>query len=87
MYEMSFIDACAAGLASIDDAEDYIGFWHDGGHRSGLELHEFLGMSEREYALWLESGGADSVLLGAVSRRQGEKARAGSRTEKAAAPA
>ena len=84
MYEMSFIDACVAGLAGIDDVDDYIDYWHDGGHRSGLELHEFLGMNDSEYGLLLRTGGADSVLLDAIARRQCEKARENSMTGKTA---
>lgn len=48
-----FIDLCLSGDAFLDEIDDYIDQWHEG-EGEDLELHEFLGMSEEEYNLWLK---------------------------------
>src|SRR5271157_1134939 len=40
------------GNASVDDIDDFIDVWHQGG--TGVPLHEFLGLSQEEYAQWVE---------------------------------
>ena len=54
----TFIEMCLRSEALLDEIEDYVGEWHDKGGL-GLELHEFLGMDEHEYALWMRD---ESVL-------------------------
>ena len=83
MFERNFIDACRAGTASLDDLGSFIEHWHC--HVSGIELHEFLGMTEREHALWLRTG-KNSVFLDIIGHpaEQGEKARARSMAGKTA---
>lgn len=42
------------GIACTEEAVDtLVGLWHDGAGL-GLELHEFLGWTWREYARWVE---------------------------------
>ncbi|MBE5318739.1 hypothetical protein IM793_06215 [Pedobacter sp. MR2016-19] len=48
----NFIADCIQGDALMTDIDDYVDSWHDG--NSDLSLHEFLGMSRKEYALYLE---------------------------------
>ena len=48
----TFIDLCISGDAFIDEIDDFIDKWHNGDGED-LELHEFLGMSDEEYSLWL----------------------------------
>ncbi|MEI6063803.1 MAG: hypothetical protein WCQ26_04365 [Pseudanabaena sp. ELA748] len=48
----SFIEKCINGDASLDEIDDYIDDWHDSDSANALELHEFLGMSWKEYSLW-----------------------------------
>lgn len=48
----TFIDLCISGDAFDDEIDDFIEKWHEGEGES-LELHEFLGMTESEYRLWL----------------------------------
>lgn len=48
----NFIENCINGDALIYEIDDYIDSWHNSD--SSLELHEFLGMSLKEYALYLE---------------------------------
>jgi hypothetical protein len=61
----TFIEMCLRGEALLDEIEDYVGEWHDQGGL-GLELHEFLGMDEHEYALWMRD---ESVLPYIVTAR------------------
>lgn len=56
----NFITACINGDALLTEIHDYIDAWHDSD--SELALHDFLGMSEKEYALFVE----DEAYLGLV---------------------
>jgi len=66
VFENSFIDACLAGDALLNDIEDYIEYWHE--NESDLELNEFLGMTSYEYANWLKTGD-DMVLRDIIEAR------------------
>lgn len=47
----NFIEKCLEGLVLPDDIDDFIDSWHN---QDGDEsLHHFLGMSKREYSLWV----------------------------------
>ncbi len=48
----SFIEKCINGDASLDEIDDYIDAWHDSDSDTELELHEYLGMTWKEYSLW-----------------------------------
>lgn len=48
----NFIQDCIDGNALIYEVDDYIDEWHDSD--SDLSLSEFLGMTEKEYALFVE---------------------------------
>jgi len=48
----SFIEKCINGDASLDEIDDYIDAWHDSDSDSELELHEYLGMTWKEYSIW-----------------------------------
>jgi hypothetical protein len=54
MFEIDFISACVKGRAHLGKIDDYIDAWHEGKAGANLELHELLGMSTDEYALWVE---------------------------------
>lgn len=47
----NFIRDCVQGYALLDDIDDYVDQWHDGG--TGLALHDYLGMSKQEYDAWV----------------------------------
>lgn len=50
----TFVEKCIKGevlLDDIDDIDDFVDIWHEGG--SGKELNEFLGMTNEEYSLWI----------------------------------
>ena len=48
----SFIDAVLAGDAVPADIDDFIDAWH--ASLEDIGLAEFLGMTDEEYALWVE---------------------------------
>lgn len=47
----NFITDCINGDALTEDVYDYIDSWHE--KKSELELHEFLGMTIKEYQLFM----------------------------------
>ena len=49
---LAFVEALRNGSADYEDIDDYIAAWHESD--SELELHEFLGMTWREYCVWAE---------------------------------
>jgi len=48
----NFIDRCINGDALMSEIDDYIDQWHESD--SDLPLYDYLGMSKKEYALYLE---------------------------------
>lgn len=48
---MSFIDLCLSGDVLEDEIDGFVDSWHEG-EETGLELHEYLGMSWEEYSVW-----------------------------------
>lgn len=50
--DKSFIEKCINGNASLDEIDDYIDAWHDSDSDMELELHEYLGMTWKEYSIW-----------------------------------
>ena len=48
----NFIKSCINGDALLEDIDNYIDDWHDS--ESDLELHEFLGMDQEEYTIWVK---------------------------------
>lgn len=47
----SFVSDCIHGIALLEDIDDYIDQWHEGG--TGQTLHDFLGMTRQEYNAYL----------------------------------
>jgi hypothetical protein len=47
-----FIDQCLKGEALADEIDDFVDVWHES--EVGVPLHEFLGFTHDEYALWVE---------------------------------
>jgi hypothetical protein len=62
----NFINDCINGDALIYDIDDYIDQWHDGDYN--ISLSEYLGMSEKEYALYLQ----DESYLGFIIKAHKE---------------
>jgi hypothetical protein len=57
----TFLDLVLAGDARQDDIDDFVDQWHDGD--ASCSLAEFLGMSDDEYALWVEKPATLSLIL------------------------
>lgn len=53
MYKDSFIQKCLRGEALYSDIDDYVQEWHE--NETGIDMHEFLGMTENEYYSWVEN--------------------------------
>ncbi|HXN37229.1 MAG TPA: hypothetical protein VN892_04270 [Solirubrobacteraceae bacterium] len=49
----TYLEQVLDGEAIWTDIEDFVGAWHDG-NGLGQELHDYLGMTWNEYALWVE---------------------------------
>lgn len=49
----NFIIDCLNGDALISEIDDYVDRWHEESNNSSLQ--DFLGMSKKEYSLYLES--------------------------------
>ena len=57
----TFLDLVLTGKAHQDDIDDFVDQWHDG--YTSCSLAEFLGMSDDEYALWVEKPSSLSLIL------------------------
>ena len=64
----SFIDRASTGQVLFNEIDDFVERWHRG--ESAEELHEYLGMTRDEYALWLGNPDALAIICAARRRRQ-----------------
>ena len=60
----NFIEDCLSGKATPSDVDKYVAAWHDGD--SVLELREYLGLTPKQYELWLN----DSTILDFIIPRK-----------------
>lgn len=67
---MSFIEDCLRGRALIHDIDDVVEEWHEGEAGEDQELHEYLGMSEQEYGIWMTD---PSVLRSIIAARRNRR--------------
>lgn len=70
MFDMDFITACVKGRCHLRKIDDYVDAWHEGKAGQDEALHEFLGMSEEEYALWVERPEVLPFIV--IARRSGQ---------------
>jgi hypothetical protein len=59
--ERTLVDAVLAGDTLAGDIDDWVDEWHDGADTR--PLHESLGFTEDEYALWVEQPSVLAFLL------------------------
>src|ERR1700735_5631035 len=59
----NFINDCIKGYALTTEIDDYIDLWHNG--ETDTSLHKFLGMSQKEYALFVEDEGYLPIIVAA----------------------
>ena len=52
-HEATFVDLCIQGKVLSDEIDDFVESWHESD--SGKTLHDFLGMTWKEYAAWVDS--------------------------------
>jgi hypothetical protein len=57
----TFLELVLAGDAHRDDIEDFVDRWHDG--EASCSLAVFLGMSDDEYALWVEKPSSLDLII------------------------
>lgn len=60
---MNFITKVLNGLEFADAIDDYIDQWNDS--KTSDELHDFLGLTWNEYALWCEDSSTLRAILAA----------------------
>lgn len=60
----TFIELCLSGDVVMDEIDDFVEVWHTD---DAIEepIHQFLGMTEEEYALWVEQPGSLRLILAA----------------------
>ena len=58
-----FVELCLTGEASIDQIDDSVDAWH--ADPEGRSLHDYLGLTEEEYSLWLRAPNALPRILDA----------------------
>ena len=50
-----FLQLYREGQVGAEDIDDFIDSWHDGEEaEQSMPLHEFLGMLQADYALWVQ---------------------------------
>lgn len=59
--EETFLELVLIGKAHRDDIDDFVDRWHDS--EVSCSLAEFLGMSDDEYALWVERPSALDLII------------------------
>jgi hypothetical protein len=58
----TFVEKYLHGQATISEMEEYVDAWHQSPD-DGRSLAEFLGLTQAEYALWVEKPSALESLL------------------------
>ena len=48
----TFVNLCLSGEAFAHEIDDFVDAWHDG--NDPRTLSDFLGMTDEEYAIWVE---------------------------------
>jgi hypothetical protein len=60
----TFIDLCLSGDVVMDEIDDFVETWHTD-ESIDEPIDGFLGMTEEEYALWVEQPGSLRLILAA----------------------
>jgi hypothetical protein len=64
----SFIEKCLSREATPQDIDDFIDQWHE--NPGEQQLHDFLGMTRNEYALWIANAAILPTILSIRSKHQ-----------------
>lgn len=60
---MTFLEKVLKGQARLADIDDHVECWH--GSDSSVSLPKYLGLTEREYACWVEDPESLSKIIAA----------------------
>ena len=63
-----YIDLVLAGRALLTDIDDHVDMWHVGDALG--PLHDYLGLTWDEYALWVEQPSSLRLILAARERKK-----------------
>ena len=63
----NFIERCLNNSAALRDVDDYVEYWHTH-DEIDCSLQEYLGMTAKEYELWVKRG--NSVLTDILQGRR-----------------
>lgn len=63
----TFISQCLAGDATVDEIDSYVENWHS--DKTKYKLAQYLGLSDSEYAIWVEK--PESIYFILHSRKRG----------------
>jgi hypothetical protein len=50
-YGDTFVEKCIRGKVLLEEIDDFVDRWHEGKYKG--KLHDFLGMTWKEYSLWV----------------------------------
>jgi hypothetical protein len=64
----TFVGLALEGRVGLEEIDDFVDRWHDDPAAEGT-LAEYLGFTDAEYALWVESPGALERIL--IARKNG----------------
>lgn len=59
----NFIDMCRDGQARPGDIDNFIDRWHE--TPNGMPLYAYLGMTRKEYSMWVEDETVLASIIGA----------------------
>lgn len=71
-HQKSFVELCLEGDALMDEIDDYVAEWHRSSSKLS-DIHQFLGMTRDEYALWVSE--PDSLAYIVAAHRQNRPVR------------
>ncbi len=63
----SFVALASKGEAILDDIDDFVDAWHDGD--IDVPLHQYLGMTDEEYRLFLADNSSLALIVKAHKNR------------------
>lgn len=69
-YQNTFIGQVLDGRSQTNEIDDVIEEWHGRAHGDPVELHEFLGMTPGQYALWVGDPSSLDGIIRDVRREQ-----------------
>lgn len=64
----NFIERCIKGQVLLEEIDDFIDEWHEG--NSSEPLHQYLGMSKKEYSLFVEDENYLAIIVTAHKEKK-----------------